>query len=300
MLGIINGGEVCHCLEDSSTANQKTKDGWQQINCDKFNCQHRQKNEYGKSACNRIAWLKFLIPNISKDRIFLMRITGQTSISRLKDYFNLQKSQGNSIQGNYTLYLKQEEQSNFSGKTFNNYILDILKKDDFISENTTSPQNENDKNVNTKVEKEQISSVKQPVTNNADSSKEQKEKTTTKKTTAKSKKETESKASTEQKSSASNKTAPKEKENVENYYALLNTSTEKITDKYGNPKDYLIGEFADSKDKITNIVIRPEDAEELKNCDLGTFVRLDIAEIGNRKFAMKLEFIEKCLKKVVA
>ena len=81
-------------------------------------------------------WLKFLIPSVCRDRIFLMRITGQTSINRLDDYFNLQRAQGNTIKGHYTLFLKQEEQSNNLGKTFNNYVLDILKKEDFISQNT--------------------------------------------------------------------------------------------------------------------------------------------------------------------
>lgn len=38
-----------------------------------------------------------------------MRITGQTSIYRLDDYFNLQKAQANSIKGRYTLFLKQEK-----------------------------------------------------------------------------------------------------------------------------------------------------------------------------------------------
>lgn len=68
-------GEVCYCMADSTQANQKTKNGWQKINCDTYNCQYRQKNEQGKCACNRIGWLKFLIPSVCKDRIFLMRIT---------------------------------------------------------------------------------------------------------------------------------------------------------------------------------------------------------------------------------
>ena len=68
-------GEVCYCMADSNQANQKTKNGWQKIDCDTYNCQYRQRNEQGKCACNRIGWLKFLIPSVCKDRIFLMRIT---------------------------------------------------------------------------------------------------------------------------------------------------------------------------------------------------------------------------------
>lgn len=301
------GGAACYCMENSNKAKQKTKNGWQQINCDKYNCQHREKNEYGKSACNRMGWLKFIIPSVCKDRIFLMRITGQTSINRLKDYFNLQKAQGNSLQGNYTLYLKQEEQSNSLCKTYNNYILDIMKKENFISENTI-PQitenskeqsNENDKSENTKVEKELTSNAKQTATNIVDN-KDVKGKSATKKSTVKSKKETETKVTEGQKSSSSNETKSKGNDDLDNYYALLSTFTKTLTDKYGNPKDYLMGEFADSNNKIINVAIKPDDAEELKKCDLGTFVKLEITEAAGNKFAIKLEFIEKCLKKIAA
>lgn len=291
------GGKACSCMENSDTATQKVKNGWQKINCDKYNCQHRQKNEQGKCACNRIAWLKFFIPKLSKDRIFLMRITGQTSIDRLKDYFNLQKMQGNSIKGIYTLYLKQEEQSNFQGKTFNNYNLDILKNEHFISENIPQPTNEkpkeNDNNVNSEVITNDTN--KKDTNNTEDTEKKSNVKNTTKKQTTNAKKETEKKPKENKQ--------PKDTTNVEdtnNYYSLLKTFKQKLTDKSGNNKEYLVGEFVDSKDKIVNIVIRPEDAEELEKCDLGTFVKLDITERAGKKFAMKLEYISKTQKKLVA
>lgn len=53
-------------------------------------------------------------------------------------------------------------------------------------------------------------------------------------------------------------------------------------------------------DKISNIVIRPENADELSECELGTFVRLDVKEIGSRKFAMQLEFLSKTTKNIAA
>lgn len=279
-------GEVCSCMENSDMANQKTKNGWKQIQCTE-NCQYRQKNEAGKSACNRIGWFKFFIPSISKERIFLMRITGQTSINRLRDYFNLQKIQGNSIKGLYSLYLKQEEQSNSLGQTFNNYVLDILKKDDFISENTNTTPPKNDENVN--IEKEQTVNTKQITA--TDNSKKPNEKTN-KKSTVKQKKETQNKSvsSKEQKTN--------EEYDLDSCYTLLRTFNKTLTDKAGNPKEYLVGEFADIQDRISNILIRPEDAEELSKCDLGTVVKLDISEKASNKFALKLEFIEKTLKKV--
>lgn len=310
-------GEVCYCMTNSNQANQKTKNGWQPVQCNS-NCQYRQKNEKGKSACNRIGWLKFLIPSVCKDRIFLMRITGQTSLNRLDDYFNLQRAQGNSIKGNYTLFLKQEEQSNSLGKTFNNYVLDILKKEDFnstksIPEKTEKPMElstVNDQNVNNKVVNSNTTHPKVETTQDVVIAQEtietQKEETTTKttkKTTTKeaTKKETKSKSKKAEDKPKDTKVQEKtedtsaEDDNLKNCYALLNTFNEKIADR-----NYLIGEFADMKDQISNIVIRPEDATELAKCDLGTFVRLDVSEIKGRKFAVKLEFIEKTLKKVAA
>ena len=297
-------GEVCYCMVDSNQANKKTKNGWQKISCDTYNCKYRQKNEQGKCTCNRIGWLKFLIPSICTDRIFLMRITGQTSINRLDDYFNLQRIQGKSIKGIYTLFLKQEEQSNNLGQTFNNYVLDILKKEDFISQHQF-PQNIkktkelytiNNQNVHAKV----VNSIDPPSKIETTKKVETLEKETiTQKTSTKSAKKNKSKI-TEEKLDDNKNNENQENKSIEDdefkdCYALLRTFNEKISDK-----DYLIGEFTDMKDQISNIVIRPEDAIELVKCDLGTFVRLEVLEIKGKKFAVKLEFIEKILKKVAA
>jgi len=292
-------GEVCRCPEGSNTATQRVKNGWQQINCDTFSCQYRKKNEQGKCACNRIGWLKFMLPEISTDRIFLMRITGQTSLNRLSDYFALRKAQEQSIKGNYTIFLKQEEQSNFLGQTFNNYILDILKKEDFKStkqipettEKSRKLSTNNDKNVNNAVVHSNTTSPSSKVVQEVIET--PKEETTAKNT----KKETKSKSKKTDNKSKDTKTQETSvgDDNFKNCYVLLSTFNERIADR-----DYLIGEFADMKDQISNIAIRPEDATELEKCDLGTVVRLDVSEIKGKKFAIKLEFVEKTLKKVAA
>lgn len=314
-------GEVCSCFEGNTTANQKTKNGVQPIACGP-ECQYRQKNEQGKSTCNRIGWLKFFIPSICKDRIWLMRITGQTSINRLDSYINLQKAQGNSLKGRFILFLKQEEQtSQATGQSFNNYILDILKKEDFESNKpipqTQKNQNEvsttNTQNVNNKVEKQEESVSNTEKTNisetptktediNATQKQEKKEdapkenKTATKKATKSRTKKTEQKQ--EMKSQdAENKT---ENDELKNCYALLSTFNEKLTSKNGETKEYLVAEVADMNDQISNIVIRPEDADELLECELGTIVKLEIKELADKKFAMKLEFVDKRLKNIAA
>lgn len=322
-------GEVCYCMANTNIGNQKTRNGWKPIECNP-SCQYKQKNELGKSACNRIGWFKFLIPSICKDRIFLMRITGQTSINRLEDYFNLQKMQGNSIRGKYTLFLKQEEQSNSLGQTFNNYVLDIFKKEDLIPieqlpkepENLTELSTDNSKNVNNIVKKaEHFSTATQnsvnPKNNIANNQKQQQKKQleleqteiSSEKLTKQStnitkepiRKETKNKSKKATGNEPEEITLEQQNTNIENNlsncYALLNTFNEVLVNKDGEPKEYLIGEFADMEDRITNIVIRPEDAPLLSECDLGTIVRLEIQEKIGRKFAIKLEFIEKILKK---
>ena len=239
-----------------------------------------------------------------------MKITGQTSINKLDDYIKLQKAQGKSIKGRHIIFLKQIEQSNSLGQTFNNYVLDILKKENVesikqIPETTEKPKElstNNEQNVNNDVVNTTTTPLKVETTKKVDApvkviepSKEETSTTTTKKATTKSK----SKKSEETKKETDNKENQKqtsvEDEQFKNCYALLSTFNEKIADR-----DYLIGEFADMKDQISNIAIRPEDATELEKCDLGTFVRLEVSEIKGRKFAVKLEFIEKTFKKVAA
>ena len=302
-------GDVCHCIEGQTTGSQKTKNGWQPIECDTQECEHRQKNEAGKCACNRIAWLKFFIPDVCQDRIWLMRITGQTSINRIDAYINLQKMLGYPLTGRYILFLKQEEQTSKStGQTFNNYVLDILRKEDFIQTNeipqTTEEQIElstaNAENVNNNVEnKDKTENKSQTVTNNIQAEdKKTKEKTSKKSTTTKETKN-KSKKADEEKNDTQNNTTDKSNE-FENYYILENTFTEKITDKNGNAKDYLIGKFYNMQDQPFNIAIRPEHAEELQQCDLGTVVELQTKDVLERIFAIDLKFIEKRIKKVAA
>ena len=315
-------GEVCSCFEGNTTANKKTKNGIQPVECGP-QCQYRQKNEQGKSVCNRIGWLKFFIPSICKDRIWLMRITGQTSMNRLDAYINLQKAQGNSLKGRYILFLKQEEQtSQVTGQSFNNYILDILKKEDFelskpipqSQKNPNEVSTTNTQNVNNKVEKQELSASTTKQKDISESNVKKEDSTVTEKQEKNTEEQKESKTATTKKATKSRTKKSKQKqeektvetttttENNEfaNCYALLSTFSEKLKDKSGNAKEYLVGEFTDMDDKISNIVIRPENAEELLECDLGTVVKLDINEIGGRKFAMKLEFVDKRLKNIAA
>ncbi len=317
------GGKVCYCMEGTTTGKQKTKDGWKPIECNE-QCQYRQKDKKGKSACNRIGWLKFFIPSICQNRIWLMRITGQESINRLDAFINLEKAQENTLKGRYILFLKQEEQtSKATGKSYNNYILDIVKKEDFIFEpqipQTNQKQEElstkTSQNVNNNIEQEQQNTVSKPVatqTSNVVTNKA--ENTTPKEETKQNKNETNNVTENEetikpkkQTKSRTKKTEDKLKETTieqeqetDNYYIFESLSSEKIQTKLGT-KDYTVGKFYDVQDKQHNIIVKPEYATELQNCELGTLVEFtEIKEIEGRKFALGLNFISKMPKNIAA
>lgn len=337
-------GEACSCNIDSNTATEKTKNGWQKIECNS-NCPYRQKNENGKSACNKVGWFKFLVPSVCKDRIFLMKVTGQTSINTLQTYFDFIKLQGISAKGYYTLCLKQKTQTNSLGNTFNNYVLDILKKEDFIQTNQIPNTTENKVYLSTekseivdKVVTEQVENKENiPVTQVINTAETDKKKATSKTRVSKDTSKKEVKAITtkvEEVIVDENKEKPEQrvvsvletnqiqndtptdtnikkgnsveptketpKESFENIYGLIKTFYKKVKIKDGDEKEYLVGEFADINDQMCQICIRPEDSEELANCELGTLVKMNIKQSGNVKFAIKLEYVQKLVKKNVA
>ncbi len=318
-------GAVCYCMDGEDIGKIKEKNLWKEHDCDS-SCSYLQRDKNGKSACNRMAWLKFFIPEIATDRIWLMRITGQQSIDNIDSYLQLQELQGNSLNNLFTLFLKQEEQIDCFGKIHKNYILDIIKNADFISK-PQIPQTEqkqkdlstkNTQNVNNNVKKEQQNTVTKPVTTqksntetkNAEVAKpkednkqiqsETTDMTETKETT-KPKKQTKSKTKkAEEKPKESTNEKQQDTENYDNYYVFESLSSEKIQTKSG-PKDYTIGKFYDMQDKQHNIIVKPEYASELQNCELGTLVQFtEIKEIEGRKFALDLNFIQKMEKNIAA
>ena len=297
-------GIACSCPTASNKAYQKTKNGWQEIECS-GNCIHRQRNEQGKCNCNRIGWFKFFMPKICTDRIWLMKITGQTSINRLQDYFILQQMQGKSIKGHYNLFLKQEEVSDFTGKTYNHYILDIVKKSDntffnvsSINELNSELSTEKDKAVDNNTQKVDISE---------NQNKENKTKTNTTKKTEKTSIETTNKCekTTSKKTDVANKnieekTKVQQEDTTDNCYVLMRTYKQDIIQKNGEKKSYVMGEFYDMEDKQINVAIKPEDAEELQKCDMGTVTKMELQAIGNVHFALKLEYVQKLTKNIAA
>lgn len=296
------GGRACYCMENETIGRQKVKNLWQPIECT-TSCQYLNKDPNGKKACNRIAWLKFLIPEISTDRLWLMRITSQEAIDNLRGYLAIQKLQGNSLRGIYTIFLYQAEQVDGNGKIHNNYLVDIIAKDSNI-QNTTPQVNQN---VDTeKIEKTQKTNTEMKEETEAKISTDSNNKTTSKKTkksdTKKSADEDNLKKAEnkEEKSiSENNATANLQSNEIAGDYALISTSEEILKTAQGEKK-YVVGQFCDMEDKIHNIYIKPEFAEELTQCDLGTMVNLMVQEKANKKFAIELKYLTKCIKKQVA
>lgn len=266
-------GEVCHCMVDSNKGSTKTKEGWKEINCDTYNCKYRQRNEYGKMSCNRIAWLKFLIPSICNNRIFLMRITGQTSIDRLESFFSFRKYRGEPVKGKYRLFLKDVVQEDFLGKSHTNKILDIIEL-----ENSNSLNINLEESTNTKIKPTE--SIK-----NVDNSAKKLEESTTKKAT----KRTTKKTKTEKTSDLSNESKAKLSDDFSNFYIYASSKKQKIKLADGTEKEYLIGEFYDVKNNIRKIAIKPEDENIVINSkEYETYI-LDIKAVGNLEFAVNLE-----------
>ena len=295
------GGTVCSCPTTSNIAYQKTKEGWEEVECSK-DCIHRQRNKQGKCNCNRIGWLKFFMPLICTDRIWLMKITGQTSINRLHDYFELQRMQGKSIKGHYNLFLKQEEISDFTGKTYNHYILDIVSKNNNVFLNNVLSTKELDSKSST----EKVKNVDN-IVQNIENSENQKQKnnTTKKQEKTNTRKSNKCEKTTTENVDVVNKEEEKSKVqqeecSLDNCYILIRTYNQEIKQKSGENKSYVMGEFYDMEDKQFNVAIKPEDAEELQMCETGTVTRLELQTFNDVHFAVKLEYVQKLKKNIAA
>ncbi len=314
-------GAVCYCMDGNIQGRQKIKNEWKPIEC-KENCEYRMKTGPGRAMCNEEGTLKFMLPDICTDKIWYMKITGHTSIQTLKNYIDFQKQLGNSLIGDYVIFLKEVEQTNIEGNKFKNKVLDIIRKEEFISNNQiissnqTISQNQNNqtqlstnqsKNVEKNTEKSKVTASENKITqsNEVEEQIEQKAENTTQKveTTEKkvSKKVTKTKKEEKKEVQRDTETPGDADLNAkfENYHILIETKTKMLT-KDGKPTEYVFATFTNTDDKTVEVIIPPKYAEELKQCDLGTSVLLDLQTKGNKTFTNSIEYIEKYLKNVAA
>ena len=271
-------GAVCYCMNGSEKAKQKISNNWNEIDCTE-KCKYRKIDEkLNKPTCNREGNLVFMLPEVSSDKVWIMKITGQTSINNLETYFDFQKQIGNSIKGNFVLYLTEETQtSKKTGQKYKNQILNIVKKEDF------NFQKQIDSNVKVQKEKSTKNSQSTDKKNNSVNSKVTKTEKDSKKVSKieESKKNKKTPKSTNQKE----KTENTEQEDYNNYYMLIDTHEKMINDK-----NYVIGTFNDMEDNQINVIIPHELADELSKKALGTWVKMDLQKSKVGIYTNNLEY----------
>lgn len=303
------GGAVCYCMAGTSKGKQKVSNKWQDIECSS-DCQYciKQKGA-SKPACNYEGTLKFLLPEISKDRIWIMKITGQQSISNLEEYINFQKYLGNSLKGTYTIFLNQIEQTNSEGKKFNNFVIDIVKAEDFNSNNNSIFQNDTKNSI---ISTENTNIVENSIPNQIPTETEKNTKKGTNKTSRPTKKST--------KASDTNVVSSMENEKVDSHleqpqitneqnqnvpqtykeHCFLYDTEYKTFKKAGKDTEYLIAKVTDINDKTTDVIVKPEFRAEMEKCDIGTELIIELEKFKDNIISKHIEFVNIMPKKVAA
>ena len=303
------GGAVCYCMSGTTKGKQKVSNKWQDIECSS-NCKYCIKQEgAGKPACNYEGTLKFMLPEISQDRIWIMKITGQQSISNLEEYIGFQKYLGNSLKGTYTIFLNQIEQTNAEGKKFNNFVIDIVKTEDFNSNNNSISQNDTKNSI---ISTENTNIVENSIPNQTPTETEKNTKKGTNKTSRPTKKST--------KASDTNVVSSMENEKVDSHLEqpqITNEQNQNVPQTYkehcflydteyknfkkaGKDTEYLIAKVTDENDKTTDVVVKPEFREKMDKCDIGTELILELQKFGENIISKNINFVRPILKKVAA
>ena len=302
------GGIVCYCMSGTSKGKQKVSNKWQDIECDS-NCKYCIKQEgTSKPACNYEGTLKFMLPEISQDRIWIMKITGQQSISNLEEYIEFQKYLGNSLKGTYTIFLNQIEQTNSEGKKFNNFVIDIVKAEDFNSNNNSNSQiysknpiisTQNiDNNIPSQVPNEKNTQKDTKKTNRQTKTSIKKDAKTnnTNVVTSTSDGKNDSQMKQTQVTDEKKNNAPE----THQEHCFLYDTEYKNFKKSGKDTEYLIAKVADVNDKTTDVVVKPEFREKIEKCDIGTELIIELEKFGENIISKHIEFVNPIPKKVAA
>jgi hypothetical protein len=302
------GGIVCYCMSGTSKGKQKVSNKWQDIECDS-NCKYCIKQEgTSKPACNYEGTLKFMLPEISQDRIWIMKITGQQSISNLEEYIEFQKYLGNSLKGTYTIFLNQIEQTNSEGKKFNNFVIDIVKAEDFNSNNNSNSQIDSknpiistqniDDTIPSQVQNEKNTQkdTKKPNRQTKTSTKKDAKTNNTNVVTSTSDGKNDSQMKQTQVTDEKKNNAPE----THQEHCFLYDTEYKNFKKSGKDTEYLIAKVADVNDKTTDVVVKPEFREKIEKCDIGTELIIELEKFGENIISKHIEFVNPIPKKVAA
>ena len=302
------GGAVCYCMSGTTKGKQKVSNKWQDIECSS-NCKYCIKQEgAGKPACNYEGTLKFMLPEISQDRIWIMKITGQQSISNLEEYIGFQKYLGNSLKGTYTIFLNQIEQTNAEGKKFNNFVIDIVKTEDFNSNNNSISQNDtknsiistkNTNNVENTIPSQSQTETEKNTKKGTKTSRQTKKSTKTNDTNVVSSMETEKVDSNLEQPQITNEQNQNVPQTYKEHCFLYDTEYKNFK-KAGKDTEYLIAKVTDENDKTTDVVVKPEFREKMEKCDIGTELILELQKFGENIISKNIDFVRPILKKVAA
>lgn len=274
-------GVVCYCSKDQTQGKEKTNKKWKDKECTE-NCEHRSASEGKKPQCVVEGTLKFMIPDVSSDRIWYLKTTSFYSIQNISSYINLQKTLNNSLVGNYKLFLKPKE-SIINDKTYNNFVLDIVKSDNFISNqisNQTSTiiedTNPTQKSTKKLQEKKPLSPPTTPKESHIEDSLDE---------------------SIDIAIPKSQKKEPTD-EDLNRYYVLLETKNITLK-KDGVPTAYLEATLSNKDSKEVKAIIHPKYAKDMSLCELGSQFLMDIEESGKRLIVNNCEYLFKQLKEAV-
>lgn len=276
-------GVSCYCLSDSEKAKERVNKQWTEKECLET-CEFRQAKGNQKPMCQDELTLKFLIPNVSKDRVWIFQTRSYHTINNIRSYINLQRQLGNKIQGYYKLFLFQKDTEK-DGHKFRNYVADIIRQEEpileepqtvktdisVITEDTATELEkkafndaleENSKKVTT------IEPLKENPVNNTTSEVTEKEPSKPKKVTTRKPKKIEAITETKLESSdEGNFEITATEENLAKYYVLLETKTIELM-KEGQKTEYIQGKFINKDDKELEIVLHPNFANEIAQCEL--------------------------------
>lgn len=293
-------GTICYCLSNSDKAKEKVNKKWVEKDCLE-DCKDRLSSGSQKPMCQEEITLKFLIPSVSKDRVWIFQSRSYNTLKNISAYMELQKEIGNSIKGYYKLFLFQKE-SEKDGKKFKNYVADIVKleENDLSLISQTSNSDAKNSSIENISNEPNLSSNKIP----ENTPEQKKPKKTTQKVT-KQETKTETKPSAPQKDTTPD-TKTQDNSNVseatdddfDKYYVLLNTSSIELNNQ-GKMVKYTQGRFINKDDKELDIILHPNFAGEIAMCDLGSQFLLDTQEIKGRLFATACKTIQKQIKEAV-
>lgn len=281
------GGIVCYCMQGQTKGKQKLKNVWQEKECLET-CEYAISKNNQKPACSEEGTLKFLLPEISNDRVWLMKIRGITVIDKISNYISSQKLLGNSMVGEFYLYLKQEEHIRQSdGQKFTNYTIDILKTEN-LNESTQA-----------QVENIPEETVTQEKTNNtlSDTKKEPKTKKKSKKETPTQKEDADNKV-VELNSNTTYETVSEGEYSVDECYFYMSQEPLELINK-GNKLNYTLAKFIDSNDKEVSAIVNQKLASELSNCDLGTIVLIETIKKADYLWVTSFKYVQQMLKVAV-